>query len=56
MYIMTKEEAKSTICNWPANTKQAIDCDARMVKTAAWRHKVLMNKYKKMFETKGKGT
>jgi hypothetical protein len=56
MFVMTKEEVKRIVHTWPANTKQPIDRDTQiyLMKTAAWRHKVLMNKYKEMFEKKGK--
>lgn len=56
MVIMTKEEVKSAAHTWPANIKQPIDRDTQihLMKTAAWRHKVLMNKYKEMFAKKGK--
>lgn len=55
---MTKEEVKLAGQSWPANVKQPLDRDAQihLMKTAAWRHKVLMNKYKEMFKKKGYDT
>ena len=51
---MSKEEVKSAARTWPANVKQPIDGDTQLylMKTAAWRHKVLINKYKELFERK----
>ena len=56
MMIMTKSEAKEASRVWAANAKAPIDRDTQIyiMKTAAWRHKVLMNKYKEMFAKKGK--
>ena len=54
MMIMTKSEANKASRVWAANVKAPIDRDTQiyMMKTAAWRHQVLMNKYKEMFKNK----
>jgi hypothetical protein len=56
MMIMTKSEAKEAARVWAANAKSPIDRDTQIqiMKTAAWRHAQLRNKYKEMFAKKGK--
>jgi len=55
MIIMSKEEVKDASRTWAANVKAPIDRDNQiyMMKTAAWRHKQLQNKYKELFAKKG---
>jgi hypothetical protein len=55
MIIMSKEEVKDASRIWAVNVKAPIDRDTQiyMMKTAAWRHKQLQNKYKELFTKKG---
>ncbi len=57
MKLMSREEVELATHIWPANVKAPIDRDTQihMMKTAEWRHKQLQNKYKELFEKKGKG-
>jgi hypothetical protein len=54
--IMTKEEVQSSSRIWAANGRSPIDRDTQILimKTAAWRHQQVRNKYKEILEKKGK--
>jgi hypothetical protein len=52
MIVMSKDEIRSAIRMWPANTKQPVSDDAQswLTQTAAWRYRVAMKRHKLLFE------